>query len=118
MSTTLTTFHSHAASIADDHSSLTAFAFSIPGEKLLLCCKGEVSVELTEAEQNTQRSCDAWQMLLLARGMLNPAATIVAEWIHFQWRANNQTQDIQLSEVPTPLIEDKTNQQDETKNQD
>jgi hypothetical protein len=78
---TFTEINSRAAFMHEANSGFKAWAFSVEDDKLMLCVENEVSVCLTQQDQLTTRDTEAWSMLLVARGMMLPAAIIMAIWL-------------------------------------
>ena len=103
-----------SASIEDSETGLNAWAFSIPGDRLILCAAGEVSVMLTAAEQAKPRSAAAWNFLFIARGVMAPTCYAMGAWMAAQQNtiSDRESETIQVAD----LIENKTeNKPDEDK---
>lgn len=117
MSATITQFHSMSAAIEDSSTGLSAWAFSIPGDRLILCAAGEVSVVLTAAEQAKPRSAAAWNFLFIARGVMAPTCYAMGAWMAAQQEKQNTISDRESGTIQVAdLIEYKTeNKPDEDK---
>ena len=57
------------------------YAVRLNEDLLMLCVEGEVVVFLSEEDLLKARSPEAWQMFLIAKGMLNPLAVSLGEWL-------------------------------------
>lgn len=82
-------FPSHSVIVTDEESGIEILFFSAPNDRLIVVTEGEAAVFLSAQEQLALKDVSEWEMLLVAKGMLMPKVTLIAQFLMQQQEHRN-----------------------------